>query len=225
MSRDRATRATTVWAGVGSWLWPGRGRKECGIQMLPISMGCILTCVLTCHMQDDAVPSLLLSFSAEGINDTELVTSRKGHVCVAAAGKGETVSSGNWAELLREKTLLECRVGELDGDVALLVVVVNPMSFKLNLMVSFISLAVPDARQVSGRLTLFSCFIPHFTSPFISLLSGTLKAVKKLRFEGVQVVGEAVTSDTGCCSLAQFKEVMAAFGSYQKESRSMKASA
>jgi len=133
MSRDRAVRATRTWLGWDA----GGGRKECAIQMPPISMGCTWWCVLAmpcarrwpCSL---AGLSALPSSSAEGKNSTELVTSRRGRICFAATGKGEAVPDGSWAELLREKALLRWRTGELDGGVALLVVVVRPINFKLN---------------------------------------------------------------------------------------------
>lgn len=59
-SRDRAVGVT----GMGLGRDAGRGRKECAIQMPPISTGCNPPRVPACHGL--AVPSALPSSSAEG---------------------------------------------------------------------------------------------------------------------------------------------------------------
>ena len=73
------------------------------------------------------------------------------------------------------------------------------------------SLAVPEVTEMSDRFTLFSYFMPHFTSSFTSPFSGTLRAVKELWLEEVQVVGQAVAADSRCWLLAQFEVVMLTF--------------
>lgn len=62
-------------------------------------------------------------------------------------------------------------------------------------------------------------------SPFTPSFLGTLRAVKELWLEEVQVVVQAVAADSRCWSLAQFEVVMLAFGACQKDSGSMEASA
>lgn len=96
---------------MGCWPWAGGGRKECAIQMPPISMGCSWRRVLAMprarrQLHGLAGPSALPSSSAEGKNGTEPVTSGKGRVCFGATGKSEAVSDGNGAELLGEKAVL-----------------------------------------------------------------------------------------------------------------------
>lgn len=124
-----------------------------------------------------AVPSALTSSSAEGKNNTKSVTSGKGHACFAATGRSVAVPDGNKAEFLREKAVLKRSAGVLDCGVALLMVVVNPTKW---IKWCLLAPSLCSRSEMSNGFILFSCFKPHFTSPFTSPFSGALRAVKEL---------------------------------------------
>lgn len=131
MSRDRAVRVS------GMWLGRDASRKECTIQMPPVSMGCTQCCVPARHMRDGrrvARLSLLLYLhvlqrgqTAPGWSLQERVVSAlqlQERARQSLMGVGQSSS---------EKRLCQSGGrGEQDGGEALVMVMVNPMSFKPN---------------------------------------------------------------------------------------------
>lgn len=131
MGRDRAVRVSGMWLG-----WDA-SRKECAIQMPPVSMGCTQWCVLARHTQDGrrvAWLSLLLYLHLLQRGKTAPSWSLQERV-VSALQLQERVRQspmGIWQSYSEKSLCQGGGRGEQDGGVALVMVVVNPMSFKPN---------------------------------------------------------------------------------------------